>query len=180
MSNLEKPKFKTIDFRGRPYVEVKERVAYLRYEYPGEYELTSKYKYYPEGKMWVVKSTLILHNENGSFKYTGHAQEIEGSTNINKTSALENAETSAIGRACAAAGIGIDAAFASANEMEKAINREKAKPVQQPKDDVAALRNQLWLATDEKREYYTKARIAGMGVDELKKALVTEKSKQPA
>jgi hypothetical protein len=130
---MNKPTFKTINFRGKEYVEVKERIGFLRYEFEGDYELTTDYQYYEDRQMWIAKATLTLHMDGKSFTYTGHAQELESSSNINKTSALENAETSAIGRACAAAGIGIDTAFASANEMEKAINREKANTKQAPK-----------------------------------------------
>jgi hypothetical protein len=44
---------------------------------------------------------------------------------VNKTSALENAETSAVGRACAFAGIGVIDSIASADEVHKAINRSE-------------------------------------------------------
>lgn len=51
---------------------------------------------------------------------TGYAEEIKGSTNINKTSALENCETSAIGRALACFGLGGEE-YASANEVSDVI-----------------------------------------------------------
>ena len=41
------------------------------------------------------------------------------SSNINKTSYVENCETSAVGRALAMLGIGIDTSIASANEVKK-------------------------------------------------------------
>ena len=52
---------------------------------------------------------------------TGHAEEFRGSSGINKTSALENAETSAIGRALACFGLG-GTEFASADEIARAVN----------------------------------------------------------
>jgi hypothetical protein len=75
--------------------------------------------------MWVVKATLTIANGSIISSYTGLAQEIESSNykDVNHTSALENAETSAVGRACAMAGIGIDGGIASAEEVQKAINR---------------------------------------------------------
>jgi hypothetical protein len=75
--------------------------------------------------MWVVKASLLIHKNGGVFEYTGLAQEIESNNykEVNHTSALENAETSAVGRACAMAGIGIDGGIASAEEVNKAINR---------------------------------------------------------
>ena len=75
--------------------------------------------------MWVVKAVLKIHTDLGIRKYTGHAQEIVGEGYINKTSALENCETSAVGRACAMAGIGIVDSFASVDEIDKAKSRDK-------------------------------------------------------
>jgi hypothetical protein len=118
MSNLP-----TISIKGRPYVQVKDRVAWLASnENDQPYSITSDYEYYPERKMWVVKSTLNL----GESTYVGLAQEIESDDykQVNSTSALENCQTSAVGRACALAGIGIIESIASADEVQKAINRE--------------------------------------------------------
>jgi len=56
--------------------------------------------------------------------FTGYAYEREGSSQINKTSALENCETSSIGRAVAAAGYS-GTEYASANEVENAIKQQQ-------------------------------------------------------
>lgn len=56
--------------------------------------------------------------------FTGYAYEREGASQINKTSALENCETSSIGRAIAAAGYS-GTEYASANEVQNAINQQK-------------------------------------------------------
>ena len=66
----------------------------------------------------VMKST--IKDENGRIVSAGHAEEVRGSTKINKTSALENCETSAIGRALAALNFGGEQ-LASANEVSDAI-----------------------------------------------------------
>ena len=58
--------------------------------------------------------------------YTGHAEEVYDSSMINKTSALENCETSAIGRALASAGFG-GTEFASADEVANAISQQNTK-----------------------------------------------------
>ena len=55
----------------------------------------------------------------------GHAHEVQGSSNINKTSYIENCETSAVGRALAMLGIGIDTSIASANEVNDAIAKQQ-------------------------------------------------------
>jgi len=125
---------KTIKIKGKDYVPVNERILYLKNNC--DYSITTEHWYYPERLMWVVKATLRI-DEN---YYTGLAQEIESSNyrDVNHTSALENAETSAVGRACAMAGIGIETGIASADEVNKALNR-----IKEPVDEVG----------DEKRMY---------------------------
>ena len=56
--------------------------------------------------------------------FTGVAYENEGSTYINKTSYIENCETSAVGRALGMLGIGIDVSIASADEMINEVNNQ--------------------------------------------------------
>lgn len=113
----------TVKIKGKDYVPVHERIKWLNENY--EYNIQSDYQYYPERKMWVVKATLTIHGAERDYIYTGLAQEIESDNyrEVNHTSALENAETSAVGRACAMANIGIDTGIASADEVQKAINR---------------------------------------------------------
>ena len=60
-------------------------------------------------------------------QFTGYAEELRGSSQINKTSALENCETSCVGRALAFAGFG-GTEIASANEVEQAIAQQGKKP----------------------------------------------------
>ena len=113
----------TVKIKGKDYVPVHERIKWLNENY--EYNIQSDYQYYSERKMWVVKATLTIHGAERDYIYTGLAQEIESDNyrEVNHTSALENAETSAVGRACAMANIGIDTGIASADEINKAINR---------------------------------------------------------
>ena len=76
-----------------------------------------------ENAVVVFKATITT--DQGVF--TGHAYEDETRGQINKTSALENCETSAIGRALASAGLA-GTEFASANEVENAIYQQSQKP----------------------------------------------------
>ena len=122
---------KTIDIKGKPYIQVHERILHLKNEIQADYSLTTDYTFYEDLRMWVVKATLkvYLHNDivaGHVLEFTGHAQEIIDDGYINKTSALENCETSAVGRALGMYGIGIDAGFASADEVKKATDREKS------------------------------------------------------
>jgi hypothetical protein len=66
----------------------------------------------------VMKAT--VKDADSRVRGTGYAEELRGSTNINKTSALENCETSAIGRALACVGLG-GTEYASANEVSQAV-----------------------------------------------------------
>jgi len=116
-------KLKTISIKGKPYTTVAERIKYLSEE-KEDYNISSEYEYYPERKMWVVKARLAF--DGGRF-YDGLAQEVESDDykQVNHASALENAQTSAVGRACAMAGIGITDSMASVDEINKAQSRSK-------------------------------------------------------
>lgn len=87
----------------------------------------------------------------------GHAEEYRGDGKINKTSALENAETSAIGRALACFGLG-GTEFASADEVARAISGQKpAAPA--PLDEAAVIKAMREAPTMGKLDiYYESAR----------------------
>lgn len=113
--------FKTVSVQGGQHVEVKERIKYLRDNFYGRYEIRSKQDFYPEQKMFVVHTTLTIHHDDKPRVYEGLGQEVVGGGNksITATKALEKAQTTSVGRACAMAGIGIEHSIASAEEMEK-------------------------------------------------------------
>jgi len=112
---------KAVDIKGKKYVLVSDRVLYFNANHKGsiETELLSK----PEDQHIVIKATVTV----GDQKFTGHSQAKIGDGYINKTAALENAETSAVGRALAMMGIGVIDSIASADEMKKAT-RDDAPP----------------------------------------------------
>lgn len=118
-----------VKIKWKDYVQVKDRIQYLSDNYEGRYDLESDYQYFPERKMWVVKATLKIWDEKHETcsTYTGLAQEVESDDykQVNFSSALENAQTSARGRCCAGFGLWIqcDWGIASADEMKKALNR---------------------------------------------------------
>ena len=121
---------KAIKIKWKDYVLVKDRIQYLSDNFEGRYSIETQYDYYPERKLWVVKAELTIWDEEhvNFCVYNGLAQEIETDKiwMVNTTSVLENCESSAIWRACAMAWIGILESIASADEMNKAFNREKA------------------------------------------------------
>lgn len=115
-------KLKTVNIKGKEYVEVNERLKAFRTlpEYKG-YSLESEVIALENG---VITIKAIIKDDKGIVKATGLAQEKESSSFINKTSFVENCETSAWGRALGNLGIGIDTSVASAEEVENAINNQ--------------------------------------------------------
>ena len=147
MSNY---KFKTTNIRGKQYVEVNERIKFFRQE--EQYKHWSLITEFPvlDSEQCVCKAS-IADTEHRIIA-TGHAHEVQGSSNINKTSYVEYCETSAIGRELAMLGIGIDTSIASANEVSDAIAKqeEDSAPVENIMDKaVAYIKSQ----TDKKKAF---------------------------
>lgn len=112
----------TMDVKGKPYALVNERIKAFRMLYPEgtiETEIVSMIDDVCIMKATIKTGDLVLG--------TGTAYEREGSTFINKTSYIENCETSAVGRALAMCGIGIDTSIASAEEVQNAIANQNSK-----------------------------------------------------
>lgn len=112
-------KEKAIKIRGRSYVLVADRVVYFNDNYPNgsiQTELISD----PHSRTIIVKAKVIPDVTKPERFYTGYSQAVIGQGPINETAALENAETSAIGRALALMGIGVIESIASVDEMRKA------------------------------------------------------------
>lgn len=112
----------TLEVKGKDYAEVNQRIKAFRMLYPMgtiETEMLSN-----ENGVCIFRA-LIWDGEN--LLGTGTAYEKEGSTFINKTSYIENCETSAVGRALAMAGLGIDTSIASAEEVQNAMEQQKEK-----------------------------------------------------
>lgn len=115
---------KTIDVKGKNYVQVNDRVKAFRKVCPGgciETEIIML-------DAGTVTMRTTIKDEKGTVLGTGFAQEKESSSFINKTSFIENCETSAVGRALGFVGIGIDGSMASAEEVANAImNQTKSE-----------------------------------------------------
>jgi len=116
----------SVNIHGKEYFTVAERVKELNTNVEGNYTLTTEMVYFQDGVV-VFKATLEVNDNT----YNGHAMEKEESSMINKTSFLECAETSAIGRALASAGY-LGSEFASADEVATAIaNQDGSKPLKE-------------------------------------------------
>ena len=111
-----------IKIHGKNYIEVKDRIRSLIKE-KKQYSIRTEILEISTDRV-VMKATLRIQEGDQIREYMGHAFEERNSSHINKTSYVENCETSAIGRACAAAGYGIEDAYASANEVVQAKSQQ--------------------------------------------------------
>ena len=114
---------KTTDIRGKQYAEVNQRIKAFRMLCPNG-SISTEILSDKDGVV-IMKASVM--DEDGKLLGTGTAYEKEGSSNINKTSYIENCETSAVGRALAMCGIGIDTSVASFEEVEGAISQQESK-----------------------------------------------------
>ena len=112
-----------VNIHGKEYKTVALRVA----EFRGEYTIKDG---------WGIVTTLVHHdsdtvimkaevvNPSGMVVGTGYAEEKRSASQINRTSAMEVSETSAIGRALAAVGLAGTGEYASADEVANAIHQQ--------------------------------------------------------
>ena len=124
MSSLTKAmeeltKIDKVNIKGKEYATVASRVGIFRKYFP-TYSVITDIVTDDEQRV-VIKASII--DDNNKIISTGYAEEIRGQGLINTTSAIENAETSAIGRALAAFGL-IGGEYASSFEVENAIAKQ--------------------------------------------------------
>ena len=121
----------TTNIKGKEYAEVNQRVKAFRTLYPEGFITTEILC--REGGLCIIKATVGHYADGKSvILATGTAYEKEGSSQINRTSYIENCETSAVGRALGMAGFGIDTSIASADEMNNALLQQNTSDVQKP------------------------------------------------
>ena len=114
-------KLPTIDIKGKEYVMVKDRILAFNEQYPNGYIQTDLISA-PSDTNIVIRAVVVPDADKRERCFIDYAQETVGKGMINTTSALENASTSAVGRALAFMGIGIIDSIASADEVHKATN----------------------------------------------------------
>jgi hypothetical protein len=128
---------KTTDIKGKDYAEVNQRIKAFRMVYPRGFIHTEMLS--NENGVCVFSAEVGYYNEENVAMVlgTGTAREDEKSSFINKTSYIENCETSAVGRALGMCGFGIDTSIASYEEVANAVNQQEEKPT---KDNIETLR----------------------------------------
>lgn len=139
----------TTNIKGKEYAEVNQRIKAFRMVYPEGSIITELIEL--ENGICTIRA-IVKNGENTLG--TGFAQEKESSSYINKTSYIENCETSAVGRALGMCGFGIDTSVCSAEELQNALNNQD-KPNKEDKPKVE-------YATEEQRgkliRYYANSR----------------------
>lgn len=138
----------SMDIKGKDYTPVNERIKAFRFMYPKGSIQTEIIGL--ENGICTIKA--YVYDENLFLLATGTAQEKESSSFINKTSYIENCETSAVGRALGNAGFGLDNGFAS---YEEVANAKK----QQEDDGEVKISKDQWKTLN---SFYTKEEIGEM------------------
>ncbi len=111
-----------INIHGKEYATVAHRIAVVRRNLGAKLEIHTEIISIDKDTV-VMKATGILE---GKIIATGHAEEKRTASRINQTSALENCESSAIGRMLAVCGVTNDQ-IASAEEVSAAIEQQDKK-----------------------------------------------------
>ena len=114
---LQKEEELTIDIRGKKYVTVASRIAVARKHFGTRMAIQTGILENTENRV-VMRTQVFV---DGELVSVGTAEEFRAASAINKTSALENCETSSVGRALANLGLTNDA-IASAEEVQQAVN----------------------------------------------------------
>lgn len=120
-------KEKAIDIKGKKYVLVSDRVIYFNEAYTSGSIVTEILSDLKDDTI-VMRATVTPDISMPERKFTGYSQAVKGDGYINKTSALENAETSAVGRALGMMGIGVLDSIASVDEINKATTTKPYTP----------------------------------------------------
>tara|TARA_X000001382_G_scaffold127289_1_gene114958 strand:+ start:1431 stop:2129 length:699 start_codon:yes stop_codon:yes gene_type:complete len=131
---LESLDLNTVNLKGKEYSMVASRLEIFRKHFGFRYGIVEEILV-DDGKR-VLMQTRIYDRDKPEIPIgVGHAEEIRGSSLVNKTSAVENCSTSSLGRALAAAAALHGGEMASVNEIEKAQNNEKNINEKKPKEE---------------------------------------------
>ena len=173
---------KTIPIKDKDYVPVDERLKAFHKYYDGHIEtevferdtcvdqLSGKQaeRYVVVARVYPYSFDMEADEHTRTRFYSGSASEISSQGFINKTSALENCETSAIGRALGIMGIGLDNGVASYQEVKQAV-KSKEQAMARSTDYIRVDKKvnkalELKLISKEKHISYKKLRSSDEGM----------------
>lgn len=143
-------KDKAIKVQGKDYVLVSDRVIYFNEKYENG-SIRTRLLSSIDSEDIFIRAIVVPDTDKPMRYFVAHAQEKWGDGFVNKTSALENAETSAVGRALAMMGIGVIDSIASVDEINKAKNRNTTNTVNTIKSKYENMRDKVGLPIGQKQ-----------------------------
>lgn len=163
---------KTIPVKGKEYVMVNERIRKFREICPNGSIITDIVEC---DKDHVIIKAKVLDDELRVVAIA-HAEEKANAGFINKTSYVENCETSAVGRALGFLGIGIDDSMGSADEVANAILNQRQDTNDMQIDSVQAktlmdFANEVGVSEEEICKQYKVASITAMNNEQYGKCM---------
>lgn len=132
---------KTTNIKGKDYAEVNQRIKAFRMIYPDGFIKTQIVELDMAAGIILMTAQVGYYLENGCEIILGEGSSFEWKNDpksmVNKTSYVENCETSAVGRALGMIGLGIDVSLASADEVKTAIqHQQNGEEAPQPQPNV--------------------------------------------
>lgn len=167
---------KAIDIKGKQYVLVSDRVIYFNEKYP-DGSITTRLVSEPEAERVVIRATVTPDTGKPSRKFTAYSQALWGDGYINKTSAIENCETSAVGRALGLMGIGVIDSIASKDEIDKADIQSRMQTAPQAIKEIGEILESKGITQPEDKQRIVRKLSDGQplntsGIARLKKEIV--------
>ena len=130
---------RTTNIKGKDYAEVNQRIKAFRTIYPNGYIRSRIIELDLVNGVVAMSAEVGYYDEEGRERVLGVGTSFEWKNDpksmVNKTSYVENCETSAVGRALGMLGLGIDVAIASAEEVKYAVQHQeemKNQPAPKP------------------------------------------------
>jgi hypothetical protein len=114
--------------RFEDYVPVAERLEKFYERFPDGRITTSIVEHNLESGFVLMRAEVYRSPDDAQPAATGHAFEVRGESFVNKTSYIENAETSSVGRALAMLGFEVKRGIASREEVQKTTRMETVAP----------------------------------------------------
>lgn len=142
---------KAINIKGKNYVLVSDRVIFFNENYPNWSIETERLS---DWEREIIKATITPDCDKPNRKFTWYSQATWGDWFINKTSALENCETSAVGRALAMMWIWVIDSIASIDEINKANNTQKVEKPEFKESDYKELEALISMSTKTQIQNY--------------------------